>query len=105
MNNITQHSHTARLNEPRLTITFRTYHILLQGEFSYRPVVEIFKWDGELVDNILALPGTPRPTTPTQPEEHVEDVHGGAEPTAPCATFFDGLLASLVVDLPLLGIC
>ena len=72
------------------------------------PIVEFLQGDPQLVDHGLALvrlpatPHTPHATT----EHHVENVHRRAEasPAAPAASLLDGLLSSLVIDLPLLSV-
>ena len=65
----------------------------------------------ELVNEVLGAPGTSLPaSTPPErvaaAEEHVEDVHGWVEAAAATtwAALLDGLLAALVVDLPLFGV-
>ena len=58
--------------------------------------------DGRDHDLAPLSPHTPHATT----EHHVENVHRRAEasPAAPAASLLDGLLSSLVIDLPLLSV-
>ena len=80
--------------------------VLLQSQLTNGPLVEFFQGHAELVHDVLtptfASP-PPSPTEPARTEEHVEEVHGAREPTAP-APLLEGLLAILIVNLPLLGI-
>lgn len=85
-----------------LTFTFITNNILLYSQFPHGPIVKFFEGDTQLMDHICTLIV---PFSCSASKEHVEYVHGGRHATSPSySPLFDGLLASEVIDLPLLRI-